>query len=126
MGNEVAFIALDSVFAVTHAVGNTMKRVVIILASVTVLQTPLTPLGWAGSTVAVLGTMVYSWWARRPPSTRRPRPPRRSIWWMPWAAWILYWSRWKSVSSATTPRRLGTRLMPLWPWLRRKMWTFDR
>lgn len=58
--NEVAFIALDSVSAVTHAVGNTMKRVVIILASVTVLQTPLTPLGWAGSAIAVLGTMVYS------------------------------------------------------------------
>lgn len=32
--NEVAFLALDSVQPITHAVGNTVKRVVVILASV--------------------------------------------------------------------------------------------
>jgi len=45
---------------VTHAVGNTIKRVVIILASVIVFRNPLTPLGALGSIVAILGTLLYS------------------------------------------------------------------
>lgn len=58
--NEVAFLALDSVAPVTHAVGNTIKRVVIILASIVVFNTPLTPLGAAGSGIAIAGTLMYS------------------------------------------------------------------
>jgi len=58
--NEVAFLALSEVAPVTHAVGNTIKRVVIILASVIVFQNPLSPLGALGSAVAVFGTLLYS------------------------------------------------------------------
>ena len=58
--NEVAFLALSEVAPVTHAVTNTVKRVVIILASVLVFKTPLTPLGSAGSALAILGAMLYS------------------------------------------------------------------
>jgi len=58
--NEVAFLALSEVAPVTHAVGNTIKRVVIILASVIVFKNPLTPLGALGSIVAILGTLLYS------------------------------------------------------------------
>jgi solute carrier family 35 protein E1 len=58
--NEVAFLALSEVAPVTHAVGNTIKRVVIILASVIVFRNPLTPLGALGSAIAVGGTLVYS------------------------------------------------------------------
>jgi len=58
--NEVAFLALSKVAPVTHAVGNTIKRVVIILASVIVFGNKLTPLGAAGSGVAIAGTLLYS------------------------------------------------------------------
>lgn len=40
--NEVAFIALNEVAPVTHAVTNTVKRVVIILASILFFRTPVT------------------------------------------------------------------------------------
>ena len=53
--NEVAFLALSEVAPVTHAVGNTIKRVVIIFASVVVFKNPLTGLGALGSAIAVLG-----------------------------------------------------------------------
>ena len=60
MYNEVAFLALDSVNPVTHAVGNTIKRVVIILASVVVFRNPISPLGQVGSAIAITGTLLYS------------------------------------------------------------------
>jgi len=58
--NEVAFLALSEVAPVTHAVGNTIKRVVIILASVVVFQNPLSGLGALGSAIAIAGTLLYS------------------------------------------------------------------
>ena len=58
--NEVAFLALSEVAPVTHAVGNTVKRVVIILASVVAFRTPITALGALGSAIAILGTLLYS------------------------------------------------------------------
>lgn len=58
--NEVAFLALSEVAPVTHAVTNTVKRVVIILASVLVFKNPVTKLGMIGSGVAVLGATAYS------------------------------------------------------------------
>jgi len=58
--NEVAFLALSEVAPVTHAVTNTVKRVVIILASVLVFKNPVTGLGMAGSGLAVFGATLYS------------------------------------------------------------------
>ncbi|KAL8443099.1 hypothetical protein Emag_006126 [Eimeria magna] len=58
--NEVAYLCLERVNQVTHAVANTLKRVVIIVASIFVFSTPVTPLGAAGSAVAILGTLLYS------------------------------------------------------------------
>jgi solute carrier family 35 protein E1 len=58
--NEVAFLTLDKVSPITHAVGNTIKRVVIILASVLVFGTKLTTQGAVGSTLAVGGVLLYS------------------------------------------------------------------
>lgn len=43
-----------------HAVGNTIKRVVIIVAACVAFRTPMTPLSIAGSTIAVAGTLLYS------------------------------------------------------------------
>lgn len=42
------------------AVGNTIKRVVIILASVAWFRTSMRPLAIVGSTVAIAGTLLYS------------------------------------------------------------------
>ena len=58
--NEVAFLALDSVHPVTHAVGNTIKRVVIIGASILVFKNPVTMQGYIGSAVAIAGVLLYS------------------------------------------------------------------
>lgn len=58
--NEVAFLTLDNVNPVTHAVGNTIKRVVIIIASVIVFKTNMTPLSIFGSGLAIGGVLLYS------------------------------------------------------------------
>jgi solute carrier family 35 protein E1 len=58
--NEVAFLALSEVAPVTHAVANTVKRVVIILASVIVFRNPVSKLGALGSAMAILGATAYS------------------------------------------------------------------
>ena len=58
--NEVAFLALSEVAPVTHAVTNTVKRVVIILASILVFKTSITPLGAVGSAITIAGALLYA------------------------------------------------------------------
>ena len=58
--NEVAFLALGAVNPVTHAVGNTIKRVVIIIASVIAFKTPMSRGSIVGSSIAIMGTLAYS------------------------------------------------------------------
>mmetsp|Transcript_24910 Transcript_24910/g.54331 ORF Transcript_24910/g.54331 Transcript_24910/m.54331 type:complete len:395 (+) Transcript_24910:156-1340(+) len=58
--NEVAFQALGRVNPVTHAVGNTIKRVVIIVASVIAFKTPMSTGSIIGSSIAIAGTLMYS------------------------------------------------------------------
>jgi solute carrier family 35 protein E1 len=58
--NEVAFLALGKVNPVTHAVGNTIKRVVIIIASVVAFKTPMSTGSIIGSSIAIAGTLMYS------------------------------------------------------------------
>lgn len=57
---EVAFKALDSVHPITHAVANTVKRVVIIVTSVFVFNNPVTKANAMGSSIALLGVLLYS------------------------------------------------------------------
>ena len=57
---QVAFITLNKVAPVTHSIANTIKRVCIILATVLVFGNKLTPIGAAGSAIAVAGTFLYS------------------------------------------------------------------
>jgi solute carrier family 35 protein E1 len=54
--NKVTFLALGKVNPVTQCVGNTIKRVVIIVASVIAFKTP----SIVGSSVAIAGTLLYS------------------------------------------------------------------
>lgn len=60
MYNEVAFGALECVHQLTHAVANTLKRVVIIVITVVVFRNPVTLLGSVGSAIAIGGTLLYS------------------------------------------------------------------
>lgn len=57
---EVAFKALDSVHPITHAVANTVKRIVIIVTSVFVFNNPVTKANATGSAIALLGVLLYS------------------------------------------------------------------
>jgi solute carrier family 35 protein E1 len=58
--NEVSFLCLDNVSAVSHALGNTLKRVFIILSSMLVFGNRMTLRGALGSTLAVGGVLLYS------------------------------------------------------------------
>uniref|UniRef100_A0A6S9M622 Sugar phosphate transporter domain-containing protein n=1 Tax=Heterosigma akashiwo TaxID=2829 RepID=A0A6S9M622_HETAK len=57
---EVSFLALDNVHPITHSLGQTFKRAVLIVASVVFFGTKLTPLGALGSAVALAGVFLYS------------------------------------------------------------------
>ena len=58
--NEIAMLALNNVHPVTHAVANTIKRVVILLACVIIFKTPMTPLCTLGSAISIIGSYFYS------------------------------------------------------------------
>lgn len=60
MYNEVAFWILDIVSPITHAVGNTIKRIVIILASVIILKSEISIQSIIGSFIAIFGTFCYA------------------------------------------------------------------
>lgn len=59
--NQVSYTVLNQgISPASFSVGNTMKRVVIIVASVAFFRNPVSPLNWLGTAAAVLGTYVYS------------------------------------------------------------------
>ncbi|CAM9131478.1 unnamed protein product [Choristocarpus tenellus] len=60
LNNEVMYLALGNVHPTTLAVGNTMKRVFIIVASLVVFHTPISRMGALGSTIGILGVLVYT------------------------------------------------------------------
>jgi len=60
LNNEVMYLALSNVHPVTLAVGNTMKRVFIILASVIVFRNPVSLQAGIGSAVGIAGVLLYS------------------------------------------------------------------
>lgn len=60
LNNEVMYLALGSVHPVTLAVGNTMKRVFILVASVMVFRNPVTVQAMIGSGVGIAGVLLYS------------------------------------------------------------------
>ena len=45
---------------VTFSVGNTMKRVAVVISSILFFRNPISLLNGVGSAVAVLGTLLYS------------------------------------------------------------------
>lgn len=60
LNNEVMYLALSNVHPVTLAVGNTMKRVFILVASVMVFQNPISVQAAIGSAIGIGGVLLYS------------------------------------------------------------------
>lgn len=60
LNNEVMYLALSNVHPVTLAVGNTMKRVVIMVASVIVFRNPVSVQAGIGSAIGISGVLLYS------------------------------------------------------------------
>jgi solute carrier family 35 protein E1 len=60
LNNEVMYLALGKVHPITLAVGNTMKRVFIMVASVLVFQNEITPQAGIGSAIGISGVLLYS------------------------------------------------------------------
>jgi len=60
LNNEVMYLALGKVHPVTLAVGNTMKRVFILVASVMVFRNPISVQAGIGSGVGIAGVLLYS------------------------------------------------------------------
>ena len=60
INNEVMFMALSNVHPVTLAVGNTMKRVFIMVASVMVFRNEISLQAGIGSAVGIGGVLLYS------------------------------------------------------------------
>ena len=58
--NQTSYQALAEMSPLTHSVANTVKRVIIILASVAVFKNPMTPAGATAAAVAIFGTFLYS------------------------------------------------------------------
>jgi len=60
LNNEVMYLALSNVHPVTLAVGNTMKRVFIVVASVIVFRNPISVQAAIGSAIGIGGVLLYS------------------------------------------------------------------
>ncbi|XAR51881.1 hypothetical protein NMG60_11006665 [Bertholletia excelsa] len=57
---QVSYYILQLVSPVTHAVGNCVKRVVVIVSSIIFFQTPVSPINSLGTAVALAGVVLYS------------------------------------------------------------------
>ncbi|CAK9237592.1 unnamed protein product [Sphagnum troendelagicum] len=58
--NQVSYMSLNEISPLTFSVGNTMKRVSVIVSSIIVFHTPVLPVNAVGAAIAILGTFLYS------------------------------------------------------------------
>ncbi|KAF3573245.1 hypothetical protein F2Q69_00063519 [Brassica cretica] len=58
--NQVSYMSLDQITPLTFSVGNTMKRISVIVASIIIFHTPIRPVNSLGAAIAILGTFIYS------------------------------------------------------------------
>jgi len=69
--NQFSYVVLQRVNPVTHAVGNTMKRVAVIASSIIVFKNEVSPLNKIGTGIAILGVALYS-------QVKRLKPAKKS------------------------------------------------
>ncbi|KAH9790806.1 phosphoenolpyruvate/phosphate translocator 2 [Citrus sinensis] len=67
---QVSYMILQMVSPVSHSVGNSVKRVVVIVSSVIFFRTPVSPLNSIGTAVALAGVFLYSRAKRVRPETK--------------------------------------------------------
>jgi len=53
-------MSLDQISPLTFSIGNTMKRISVIVSSIIIFHTPLQPINALGAAIAILGTFIYS------------------------------------------------------------------
>ncbi|XP_011095359.1 glucose-6-phosphate/phosphate translocator 1, chloroplastic [Sesamum indicum] len=58
--NQVSYMSLDEISPLTFSIGNTMKRISVIVSSIIIFQTPVQPVNALGAAIAILGTFLYS------------------------------------------------------------------
>ncbi|XP_039029615.1 glucose-6-phosphate/phosphate translocator 1, chloroplastic-like isoform X2 [Hibiscus syriacus] len=58
--NQVSYMSLDQISPLTFSIGNTMKRISVIVSSIIIFQTPVQPINALGAAIAILGTFLYS------------------------------------------------------------------
>ncbi|XP_068669143.1 glucose-6-phosphate/phosphate translocator 1, chloroplastic-like [Aristolochia californica] len=58
--NQVSYMSLDEISPLTFSVGNTMKRISVIVSSIIIFHTPVQPVNALGAAIAILGTFLYS------------------------------------------------------------------
>lgn len=60
LNNEVMYVTLSKVHPVTLAIGNTLKRIVIVVAALLFLGETMRPLAAVGAAIAIAGTFLYA------------------------------------------------------------------
>lgn len=58
--NQVSYMSLNEISPLTFSIGNTMKRISVIVASIIIFSTPVQPVNALGAAIAILGTFLYS------------------------------------------------------------------
>lgn len=58
--NQFSYMSLDEISPLTFSIGNTMKRISVIVSSIIIFHTPIQPINALGAAIAVLGTFLYS------------------------------------------------------------------
>ncbi|XP_051125996.1 glucose-6-phosphate/phosphate translocator 2, chloroplastic-like [Andrographis paniculata] len=58
--NQVSYMSLNEISPLTFSIGNTMKRISVIVASIIIFSTPLQPINALGAAIAISGTFLYS------------------------------------------------------------------
>ncbi|KAI3988214.1 hypothetical protein MKX01_012003 [Papaver californicum] len=58
--NQFSYMSLDEISPLTFSIGNTMKRVSVIVSSIIIFRTPIQPVNALGAAIAILGTFLYS------------------------------------------------------------------
>lgn len=58
--NQVSYMSLNEISPLTFSVGNTMKRISVIVSSIIIFSTTVQPINALGAAIAIFGTFIYS------------------------------------------------------------------
>ncbi|GMP52596.1 hypothetical protein CsSME_00018340 [Camellia sinensis var. sinensis] len=58
--NQVSYMSLNEISPLTFSIGNTMKRISVIVSSIIIFHMPVQPVNALGAAIAILGTFLYS------------------------------------------------------------------